>query len=82
MVSFETLGLSRVGAGWLGIGNMTMSGVWFVREGRAIARYLAEQNKLDSIYPSDPKKRALCDLALDFHLGTFAKEITVRKLKV
>jgi len=42
-------------------------------EARAIARYLCDQYKLGAYYPRDPKRRALCDLALDFHMASFYK---------
>jgi glutathione S-transferase len=40
-------------------------------ESKAILRYIANKHGLEAWYPSDPKQRALCDLALDFHSTCF-----------
>mmetsp|Transcript_134201 Transcript_134201/g.199676 ORF Transcript_134201/g.199676 Transcript_134201/m.199676 type:complete len:219 (-) Transcript_134201:93-749(-) len=49
-------------------------------EGRAIARYVCYKHNLEGNYPSDPKKRALIDNALDFHMGVWYKNVTCKVL--
>lgn len=34
-------------------------------------RYIANKYSLESWYPTDPKQRAVCELALDFHSNNF-----------
>lgn len=42
-------------------------------ESKAIMRYICNKHGLEAWYPKDVQKRALCDLALDFHANTFVK---------
>eukprot|EP00286_Rhodomonas_abbreviata_P016125 CAMPEP_0181323396 /NCGR_PEP_ID=MMETSP1101-20121128/19764_1 /TAXON_ID=46948 /ORGANISM="Rhodomonas abbreviata, Strain Caron Lab Isolate" /LENGTH=217 /DNA_ID=CAMNT_0023431423 /DNA_START=23 /DNA_END=676 /DNA_ORIENTATION=+ len=49
-------------------------------EGRAISRYICNKHKLESWYPSDPKKRGLCELGLDWHLSSFAPSVAANIL--
>lgn len=42
-------------------------------ESKAILRYICNKHKLEQWYPADYKKRALCDLALDFLGNSFVK---------
>lgn len=39
-------------------------------ECRAILRYIANKNKLEDFYPTDPAKRAYIDCALDWNMGS------------
>merc|ERR1712167_405569 len=39
-------------------------------EGRTISRYICNKHKLESFYPTDAQKRGLCDVALDFQMGS------------
>lgn len=41
---------------------------FIVYESNTLIKYLCNSNKLEEWYPSDPKKRALVDLYVDFHL--------------
>ena len=39
-------------------------------ECRAILRYIANKNKLEDFYPTDPAKRAYIDCALDWNMSS------------
>eukprot|EP00277_Geminigera_cryophila_P017215 CAMPEP_0179437578 /NCGR_PEP_ID=MMETSP0799-20121207/21449_1 /TAXON_ID=46947 /ORGANISM="Geminigera cryophila, Strain CCMP2564" /LENGTH=218 /DNA_ID=CAMNT_0021218611 /DNA_START=23 /DNA_END=679 /DNA_ORIENTATION=+ len=49
-------------------------------ESKAILRYICNKHKLEQWYPADYKKRALCDLALDFLGNSFVKVIGLKVL--
>ena len=41
-------------------------------ESKSILRYIANKYSLEAWYPSDPQKRGVCDMALDFCANVFA----------
>lgn len=49
-------------------------------ESKAILRYVANKHSLEDWYPSDLKKRAICDLALDFLGNSFIKIVNLKVL--
>ena len=49
-------------------------------ESKAILRYIAGKHGLESWYPADIKKRATCDLQMDFFGNTFYSVAGIKNL--